>query len=347
MKRFGKKLGTLTLAGAFMVSALAGCGTVKDTDIVAEVGDQQITAGVANFYARMQQAQYETYYTSFMGEDMWTQEIEDGVTYEDSTKESLLENLENMYILKAHLADYEVSLSEEEQTKIQETVKEFMEANALEDKNVISATDENIAEVLELLTYQVKMQSKMQEGVNEEVSDEEAAQKSMQYVFFSYTQDPETGEAAELTDDQKAELKKKAEDMHKKMSDAGNTDLEAAAAEAGVEVQTATFDSESTSPAAEIVQAADALGNEGDITEVIDTDYGCYIAKVTSFLDRSATDDKKTQIVNDRKTEQYNTLLDEWREDTKITEHDKVWEKISFEKQGVTMKQETEEPYSD
>ena len=44
----------------------------------------------------------------------------------------------------------------------------------------------------------------MREGVNEEVSDEEAAQKSMEYVYFSYTSTDESGSVTELTDEEKA-----------------------------------------------------------------------------------------------------------------------------------------------
>ena len=40
--------------------SLTGCGTINTDETVATVGDEKITLGVANFYARLQQAQYET-----------------------------------------------------------------------------------------------------------------------------------------------------------------------------------------------------------------------------------------------------------------------------------------------
>ena len=107
---------------------------------------------------------------------------------------------------------------------------------------------------------------------------------------------------------------------------------------AGLTAQTATFDSESTSPDKDLIAAADALTNEGDVTDIIETENGIYIAKLTSLLDREATDSKKESIVSERKQEQYDSLLDQWKKDTKIKEEKKVWKKISFEKQGVTIK---------
>ena len=149
-----------------------------------------------------------------------------------------------------------------------------------------------------------------------------------------------------MTDEEKAEVKEKAQNFADRMKDATDVELETAAAEAGVEVATLTFDSESTSLAAEVITAADALENEGDMTDVIETDSGCYIAKLTSLFDREATDSKKAEIVEERKSEQYTSLLEQWREETEIKEYEKVWKKISFVDQGVILKQEDDEEYA-
>ena len=114
--------------------------------------------------------------------------------------------------------------------------------------------------------------------------------------------------------------------------------METVASAAGLTAQTATFDSESTSPDKDLIAAADALTNEGDVTDIIETENGIYIAKLTSLLDREATDSKKESIVSERKQEQYDSLLEQWKKDTKIKEEKKVWKKIGFEKQGVTIK---------
>ena len=40
----------LALAG-IMAASLIGCGSLKDDAVVVKAGDEEITAGVANFYA--------------------------------------------------------------------------------------------------------------------------------------------------------------------------------------------------------------------------------------------------------------------------------------------------------
>ena len=339
MVKFGKRLALLAVAGTLAAASLTGCGSLNTDETVATVGDEKITLGVANFYARMQQGQYETYYASMMGttaEELWKKDASDGKTYEEQTKATILENLENMYLLSQHASDYNVSLTDQEEQTIKDAAKKFGEDNSDDVKKVVSGEEEEIVKVLELMTIQSKMRTAMEAGVDENVSDEDAAQKSMQYLWFSYTTTDDSGNSQTMSDDEKAALKASAQAYDDRLK--GGEDMETVAAAAGLTAQTATFDSESTSPNTDLIAAADALENEGDVTDLVETDDGIYIAKLTSLLDREATDSKKDSIVSQRKQDQYTSLLDGWKGDTKIKEDKKVWKKISFENQGVTIK---------
>lgn len=339
MVRFGKKAAVLAAAGALTALSVTGCsGSINTDAVVVTVGDEEITLGVANFYARMTQGQYETYYAGFMGitaKEMWTQEADGDKTYEETTKEALLVSLEDLYLISQHAGEYEVSLSEDEHKAIEEAVKKFDEANTDEAKEIVSGYRKDVQKYLELVTVSQKMADKMKEGVNEEVSDEEAAQKAMQYVYFSYTSTDDEGNSTDLSDEEKESLKGTAQTFCDAVK--AGADIETAAADAGVEVQTATFDAESATPDAALVAAADALANEGDVTEVTETEKGLYVAKLTSLLDREATDAEKQNIIEERKQEQYDSLLEQWREDTEIKVDEKVWKKVDFIDYGVTV----------
>lgn len=348
MMRFGKRAAVLAMAGVFGVSCMTGCSGSIDTEaVVATVGGEDITLGVANFYARMQQGQYETYYASMMGttpEEMWTQEYTEGTTLEQETKDGVLEMLEDLYVISQHAADYEVSLTEDETDAIADAAAKFEEDNTDEAKEAVSGYRKDVEKLLELLTIQTKMDSAMKEGVNEEVSDEEAAQKSMQYVYFSFTTTDDSGNSTEMTDEEKEELRTTAQEFDDQIKN--GEDFAGAAESAGADVQTTTFDSESTSPDADLIAAVDALEAEGDVTDVIETDSGLYVAELTSLLDRDATDQEKENIVEQRRQDQYDSLLEEWREAADITVNEKVWDKVDFEDQGVTIITSEEEESS-
>ncbi len=338
-----KKFLMLLMAGMLGVFSLAGCSSFEEDEVVMTVGEQKVTADIANFYARYVQAQYETYYSAYLGEDMWNSEAAEGKTYEESVKDSVLESLEDMVVLEAHMKDYDMSLSDEEKKIIEDAAKKFDSVNALEDKEKVSGSEETIKRVMTLMAIQKKMQSKIQEGADTEVSDEEAAQKSMQYVLFSYKTKDEDGNTKDMTDKEKKEVDKKAEEFAKGVKDA--EDFEAYAKEKELEVEKGTFDSESKSPAEALIKEADKL-NEGEITGVVKSDYGCYVAKVTSMLDREATDARKDTIVNDRKQELYADTCKEWRKDADIKVDQEVWKKIDFKDLKVTIREEVKDPYS-
>ena len=175
------------------------------------------------------------------------------------------------------------------------------------------------------------------------MDDEEAAQKSMQYVNLSLTKTKEDGSTEQMTEEEKAEAKKKAEAFQKAVKE--GADFAKTAKEKELEVKTMTFDEETTTPD-EGLMTANKLG-EGEVSEVIETDSGYYVLKVTSLLDREATDAEKESIAEERKEKQYKDLCEEWKKDVKIEVNEKVWDKISFEKKGIKMKQQEEIPYAE
>ena len=333
-----KKIISLAMATAMMAVSVTGCSgnnNLTGEEIVAEFGDTQIHAGLAEFYARYQQAQYETYYMSYYGADMWSMSVDGNMTYEDSVKNSLLNSLETMYVLESHMADYGVEYTAEDEAKVKEAAQAFIEANDTKTLETVFGTEENISELLKLYTIQQKMYTAMIADADTEVSDEEAAQRSMDYVFFSFHV-TEGEEDRDLTDEEKVELKEKADELQSAVAK-GEKTFAQAAEEAGIEVSTMTFDAESVAPNSDLIAEAVTLG-EGQVTNIVETEEGYYIAQVTSLLDREATDAKKTSIVSERQQTLYNDLCEQWLEEAEIKEYDKVWEKVDFEKKGVTFK---------
>ena len=258
---------------------------------------------------------------------MWSGESEEGKTYEDTVKDSILESLENMYLMEEHMDEYDISLSDEEKNSIKEAASQFDSENGLAEKEKVSGNTDTVERVLELLTIQKKVQDAVEAGADTEVSDEEAAQKSMQYVTFSFTTTDEEGNSVDLTDEEKEELKATAESFA--AGAAGAADFAAYATEQGQTSQDATFDAESATLPTQLVEAADALG-EGETTGVVEGDNGYYVARVTSLLDREATDAKKQEIVSERQQELMDETIAGWREDADIEVHERVWDKIEF-----------------
>lgn len=341
-----KRVLALALACIMAMATLTGCSTsVEGDDVVATVDGTDITVDIVNFYLRYTQAQYETYYAAYLGEDMWNSAAADGMTYAESVKESVLEKIEDMVILENHMDEYGIELTEEELALIDEAVASFDEANTLENKEYISGDAETVERALTLMAIQQKMMFEIYKGADTNVSDEEAAQKRMDYVYYSFTEQNEDGETVDITEEQKAEYKATLETISDGLKE--GQDFTTLAEAAGLEVKNTTFDSETVLPADELIAAADALEAEGDATDVVEGEYGYYVAQLVSLFDKDTTETEKETIIMERKQALYESTLEELRKTAEITVHNNVWKHVDISDLSVTMGTAEDIPYTD
>lgn len=336
----------MALVGAVLMIAtmMSGCAKMDPTQTLATVNGVEIKLELANFYARYQQMQVETMYGSYMGgRDMWRQSVE-GQSYEELTKETILDSLITMHLLEARQEEYGVSISEAEKAEIAEAAQTFLNDNGEEEKEVLSATQETVERILTLMLIEMKMNVAMTADVDTNVADSEAAQKRIEYVQFAYTSTDADGATVVIEEDGRAAFKERAEEFAKEAKT--TEDFVQLAEEHEMTLREATFDSEATHIDAALLEVADTL-EEGETTDIIETEEGYYIAKLVSLLDREATDDKKESIVATRKNEAYQALCEEWEESANIERNDKAWKAISFFSQGVTAKVEEVEEEAD
>ncbi len=355
MNRIMKKLLCLTTAGVLGLSALAGCGSKKidGTKPLLTGKEDTVTVGTGNLVLRMNQVQMMSYMSMMGGgtAGMWEQKTEDGKTYGEQTKDSVLEQLKAMMLLKEHAADYKVSVSDEEKKSIEEAVKKFMEANTKETIEKLSVQQSDIEQLLTLFTYQSKMYEPMTADVDTNVEDTEAAQSAITYCKVSTADKTnEDGTTTPLTDEEKNEKKAQAQSILDKLlasDDPAMADVDTLAKEVDENLSAldTTFGAEDTLLDEKLLEAAKTL-QDGQVYEsVIEGENAYYVVRMDQVLDREATDAQKEQIVNERKQEAYQKLLDEWKEKAEITVNEKEWKKVTLSDKDVyTLKQpETEE----
>ena len=238
MNKAAKKITGALLAGALGAAFLTGCSSPMDgTQPLLTSGEDTVTVGTGNLMLRMNQATMLSYYSMMGGSTtgLWSQDSGDGETYGDTTKASILDELENMLVQKLHAADYDVSISEEEQGKIEEAAQAFMDANTEETIQNLSVSQSDVETLLELYTYQTKMYDPMVADVDTNVEDSEAAQSRITYcrIDISDTQN-EDGTTTPLTDEEKQEKKDQAQALLDKLqasADPASADMDAFAKE--------------------------------------------------------------------------------------------------------------------
>ena len=332
MREIVKKTAVAALAGVMAAGMLTGCGEeekVNGSQTVATVNGEEIPMGILSLAVRQSQAQAEAMYASFMGGmdyEIWDAEAEEGKTYGEQAVEETLEQIELMYILREKAPDYEVTVTEEDETAIADAAAAFIKANSEETLEDLAVTEDQVKTYLELQTYQERMHDPIIADVDTNVSDEEAQQSSFTYVSLS---------TADLSDD---EIKQKKEDAQKildamKEDPDGDFNETAKSVSEDYTALEGTFDtneSEETETDGEEMTSSSAYPDEvidvlrtlddGELgPDVIETDTAYYVVRLNKKVDEEATEDKKESIITDRENELYTDTTQQWMDEADIT----------------------------
>ena len=316
---------------ALAAAGLAGCGdTVDGTKTALVINDEEINVGTANFYLRHQQAETANMMQNYgmsTSDMMWDQTISDSQTYGESLKSNCQDSLVEMVLLRQHAEEYNVSLTDEETQKIDEAAQQVADANQDALKR-IGATKDDVAQVLELYTYQQKMREPMIADTDREVSDEEAAQTTVTYARASLKGDDD----AALTDDEKAALKTEGEEILaqvKGSADPASADFSTIASSVGDDftVSSPSYGSDDTI-VEDAVKNAVAGMSDGQVYDgVLETDDYYYVLRLDHTFDPEATESEKESIITERENENYDSKLQGWM-DASTVKTEPAWEDI-------------------
>ena len=410
MSRYGKRILAAGMCATMTMGLLTGCSS-STGKTVAKMGDAKITLGEAEFMLRYNQAKTQGYLGALFGEgsNVFQQDLTgSGQAYGVTMKESVMNDLKNMILMEDHMSDYNVELTDEEKAAIEETAKEFLAENSKDVLKALAATEETVTRVLTLYTIQSKMQTAIEADVDTEVSDDEAAQKSIQYAYFTIpeteseaedTTEAESGSEEDTTEaatdtaeesgetvaetesetvsetETSGETETEAEETSEAVSENGTEDASEAVSENDTEEATEAETEESAEKketretAQSVIDAvlggetledavkavdenksvtdysygadeetlnenlknvADTLSDGEIAAEPVEGENGFYVVQMVSTFDRDATDQKKEEIINDRKQELLNSVLEGWATDS-FDIDEKVWDTVTFD----------------
>ena len=329
MKEMIKRTAVVTLAGVMAAGMLTGCGskTLDGTKTVATIDGTDIPLGIVSLYARQQQEQTTAMYLSFMGsaDNIWDTSDDSGETYGEQAVDSSLKAVELMYLLKEKAADYNVEITDDEETAIADAASQFMSDNSEETIKELGVTEDQVKTLLELRTIQQKTHDSIVAEGNITVSDDEANQSSFTYVSISTSGD-------DITDDEKAEKKEQAQEILDKMKEDPTADMSEVAKEVddsysavqGNFTVKESDDEDSSAYPEEVLTVLRGL-TEGEVaSDIIETDTGYYVVRLDKVLDEDATASKRESLKSSKEEDYYTETTDGWLDDADVKEVKKV-----------------------
>lgn len=317
-----------------MTTALTGCSGSNTLDSTAEamnVSGVSVPLGEVNFYLRYQQTQMQSFYGSYFGEDFMNQDLMGlGTPYGETVRDTVVETLQEYYVVEAHAEELGISLTDEEKNAASEAAKAFLAANDSKALSAMTASEATVTHVLEMMALQNKVYNDRAATIDTEVDPEEAAQKRISYVMTSTagTSDAD-GNVTELTEDELSEKKELMEAILSEAEESG--DLNAAAEAHELSATSTTYGKDDSVLDDAVKNAADALA-EGEFSDVIEAENGYYIVYMENTYDEDATQTKIQSILSQREREAYDAWYTPLEEASEITTNEELIQTLTFER---------------
>jgi hypothetical protein len=342
VKKTIKRMVALAFITTLISMTTIGCAgrSFDNNEVVSIVNGTEITIGFANFYARIQQAQQEMFHMAFGGEnptDVWVVNPETGLSGEVGFKESIMDSIHDMFLMNQNAGDFGVYISANDRAIIEDTAASFLANNTEDALEAISGDLETVILFIELLTIRERMNYAMGLDIDYEVSDEEALRKGMDVVFIPFVNFEEDGSSTPMNEIEIGALVAVVEGIFTELNATEGGDL--SAFEGLADVTTMTFGANSMEPAPELIEAMNYLNSVGERTDIIETPQGLYIGQLTSLRDEDATNQATEDILESRRSQRFENLLNEWRQAATISVNEGVWAKVSFVRLGIEIYQ--------
>jgi PPIC-type PPIASE domain. len=329
-----KKQGKRFLVLAAMICSLGlfsmGCG-IQGNEVVATLDGENVTLDIINLYARINQAAIETNYGAMFGDDMWSMDLYgNGSTYELMVKSELLQEMQIKLLAEKRAEEYDVSLTEEDYARINEVAEAFLAANDEAALKKMSANKKSVTRLLELMTIDTKVYAAIMDGLEVTVTDEEVAQTTIAFVSMSIDKKTDdAGVQVDLTDEEKAEVRQKAEDILAKAKETGDFEATVEEIDSSLTVQKANYGVDNTSILQSLKDAVVGL-SDGAFGNIVETETAIYVVQLFAEYDEEATASVKENLIAQRKNEQYSEIINSWLEASDFEVNARRFSRIQF-----------------
>lgn len=331
-KATGKRIFVLLFCG-LLLFASGGCKKKDaDTKVVLTTGFKKdevfrienisCTLPEVMVYLTTTQDQYESVY----GKEIWATDL-NGVTLEENVKETVLAQLAQIKTMNLLAAQHGVVLDEAELETVKTAAAAYYESLNRSEKEKMDVTEETIANLYAEFALANKVYEYIIKDINPEISDDEARTITVEHILIvTYALDG-TGKKIEYTESTKADAKRRAEEILKLAREEDSDFEELVLQYSEGDKGTYSFGKGETDPVFE--QAAFNL-ETGEISDIVETEYGYHIIKCISTFNREETDANKVKIVEKRREEVFGQEYDAFVTSLTRTLNEEIWEKVTF-----------------
>ncbi len=304
-------------------------GSIQMDDVILKVGDESVTYREVLFYIYQAVNHFETN----LDDDVWDIKLEDGITFNNYTKEGIMKELTELKIIGQEAAGEGISLSEDEMVDVRQQAKAFLSSISEKDKEIYGFEEGLLIKIYADHALANKMFDVTTGKVDTSISDEEVRQYSIQYLKISTMKNDEDGKEMVMSDEEKKQALKKAKALYKSVK---KTDDFYSLAKENTDDDTVELKFGIQDKPEEFGDAAMRL-KTGETSEVITGDTGYYIIYCVSDNEEDAAREKKEEIIKARQDAVFEKSYTEWSGNYKVVVSTKLWKKLTMKgfKEGL------------
>ncbi|MBQ7359126.1 MAG: peptidylprolyl isomerase [Lachnospiraceae bacterium] len=273
-------------------------------------------------YLTNTQNQYESVY----GKEIWEADLE-GETLEENVKETVLARIAQVKSMNLLAESRGVALSLDEQEAAAKAAERYYTSLSDKEVELLGITQEMLQSMYQEYALAQKVYQQIIHDINPEISDDEARTIVVQHILIkTYTTDG-TGKRVEYTEHAKAQAYEKAQEILA-LALEGKQEFEALISKYSEDpIARYSFGKGEMDPDFEAA-AFDLAG--GEISQVVESEFGYHIIKCISTFDREETDLNKIKIVEQRRKEVFGLEYDAFVDKLTRKLNDELWQQVTF-----------------
>lgn len=316
-----------------LTAVAAGCGanntdgvkvvltTGLNKDEVFRIETSSCTLPEIMVYLTNIQNQYESAY----GEEIWNINLGD-ITLEQNVKDIAIAQIAQIKTMNLMALRYQVDLTDEEKAQAANAAKFYYSSLNEKEIEAMGVDEDVITKLYSEYALAEKVYQYIIKDINPEISDDEARTITVQHVLLKTYALDGTGKKIEYTQKAREEACDTAYEVWRKAVDGEDFD-ELIRHYSEDEKSTYSFGKGEMDP--EFEKAAFNLAT-GEISDVIETEYGYHVIKCISTFDKEETDSNKVKIVEQRKEEVFGQEYDDFVDTLTRRLNEELWESVRF-----------------
>lgn len=296
-----------------------GCSSEKEEgkkSIVYKFGNEDISYGEFYIYAKTVEEDYQKAY----GKGIWSLELEsdDGKsTVRDITIIDLINDINRVKVLVEHAEELNISLGDNEKAEADQTATEFYKGLTEKDIEEMEITKNLLVKVIEENMLAAKVYDHIISEYDFEISEEEARMTTFFDIIFECNTIKEDGTVEEYTDEKKAAQLERANEALAALAQG-----EGVSCDDIVNKYNLQYSAYYTmSKAALIEEYGELIADkvlslsDGEVSTVMESDYGYHIFKMEKSKDDELTKKNKEQIIAQKQKEYFNGVYGKWEKE--------------------------------